>query len=159
MTRIETLMGLIPALPLPGKTDAYAPRMDPGPGLGEHSESILREPCHSVNRPLSAADFGRPRQVDAIWPGKANRDGLRHFSSSCQSVLTRLWRAAPMRSGSIWRTASPRRKARRKRSHPSRMDRPTCPGRSARRAYNPLDSALGHENVQWLARLAPASSS
>ena len=54
-TRIETPIGPIPALLPPGKTDAYAPRMDPVPGLGEHSESILRE------LGWSAPDVGRLR--------------------------------------------------------------------------------------------------
>ena len=59
-TRIETPIGPIPALLPPGKTDAYTPRMDPVPGLGEHSESILRE------FGWSAADVGRLRQIGAI---------------------------------------------------------------------------------------------
>jgi itaconate CoA-transferase len=57
---IETPAGTVPALLPPGKTDAYAPRMDPVPGLGEHSESILRE------FGWSAADVSRLRQVGAI---------------------------------------------------------------------------------------------
>ncbi len=59
-THIETPMGPIPALLPPGKTDAYAPRMDPVPGLGEHSESILRE------FGWSASDVARLRQIGAI---------------------------------------------------------------------------------------------
>ncbi|TMI08634.1 MAG: CoA transferase [Betaproteobacteria bacterium] len=59
-TRIETPIGPIPALLPPGKTDAYTPRMDPVPGLGEHSESILRE------LGWSAPDVGRLRQIGAI---------------------------------------------------------------------------------------------
>ena len=59
-TRIETPIGPIPALLPPGKTDAYAPRMDPVPGLGEHSEAILRE------LGWSAPDVGRLRQIGAI---------------------------------------------------------------------------------------------
>ena len=59
-TLIETPAGTVPALLPPGKTDAYAPRMDPVPGLGEHSESILRE------FGWSAADVARLRQVGAI---------------------------------------------------------------------------------------------
>jgi len=35
--------GAIPALLPPGRTDAYAPRMDAVPGLGEHTQAILRE--------------------------------------------------------------------------------------------------------------------
>ena len=34
--------GLIPALLPPGKTDAYAPRMDAVPGLGENTDAILQ---------------------------------------------------------------------------------------------------------------------
>ena len=59
-TRIETPIGPIPALLPPGKTDAYTPRMDPVPGLGEHSESILRE------LGWSAPDVVRLRQIGAI---------------------------------------------------------------------------------------------
>jgi itaconate CoA-transferase len=59
-TRIETPMGPIPALMPPGKTDAYTPRMDPVPGLGEHSESILRE------LGWSASDVGRMREIGAV---------------------------------------------------------------------------------------------
>jgi len=59
-TRIETPIGPIPALLPPGKTDAYTPRMDPVPGLGEHSESILRE------LGWSGPDVGRLRQIGAI---------------------------------------------------------------------------------------------
>ncbi|HEV2042696.1 MAG TPA: CaiB/BaiF CoA-transferase family protein [Casimicrobiaceae bacterium] len=59
-TRIETPIGPIPALLPPGKTDAYTPRMDPVPGLGEHSESILRE------FGWSAPDVARLRQAGAI---------------------------------------------------------------------------------------------
>ncbi|MDM0012124.1 CaiB/BaiF CoA-transferase family protein [Variovorax sp. J22P168] len=42
-TEVSTPSGPIPALLPPGKTDAYAPRMDAVPGLGEHTEAILRE--------------------------------------------------------------------------------------------------------------------
>lgn len=59
-TEVGTPMGPIPALLPPGKTDAYAPRMDPVPGLGEHSESILSE------LGWSAADVWRLRQAGAI---------------------------------------------------------------------------------------------
>ena len=59
-TRIETPIGPIPALLPPGKTDAYAPRMDPVPGLGEHSEAILRE------FGWTASDVARLRQLGAI---------------------------------------------------------------------------------------------
>jgi itaconate CoA-transferase len=42
-TEVATPRGPIPALLPPGKTDAYAARMDAVPGLGQHSDSILRE--------------------------------------------------------------------------------------------------------------------
>ncbi len=42
-TSVLTPNGSIPALLPPGRTDAYAPRMDAVPGLGQHSEAILAE--------------------------------------------------------------------------------------------------------------------
>ena len=42
-TEVPTPTGPIPALLPPGRTDAYTPRMDGVPGLGQHTESILRE--------------------------------------------------------------------------------------------------------------------
>lgn len=42
-TEVATPSGPIPALLPPGKTDAYAPRMDAVPGLGENTEAILGE--------------------------------------------------------------------------------------------------------------------
>ncbi|MGM9491558.1 CaiB/BaiF CoA transferase family protein [Ideonella sp. YS5] len=42
-TEVSTPGGPIPALLPPGRTDAYAPRMDAVPGLGQHTEAILRE--------------------------------------------------------------------------------------------------------------------
>lgn len=42
-SQVSTPNGFVPALLPPGKTDAYAPRMDPVPGLGQHTEAILRE--------------------------------------------------------------------------------------------------------------------
>ncbi|SMF26541.1 CaiB/BaiF CoA transferase family protein [Pseudogulbenkiania subflava] len=42
-TEVNTPAGPIPALLPPGKTDAFDPRMDPVPGLGEHTEAILQE--------------------------------------------------------------------------------------------------------------------
>jgi itaconate CoA-transferase len=59
-TCVDTPMGPIPALLPPGRTDAYTPRMDPVPGLGEHSESILRE------LGWSTAEVVRLRQAGAI---------------------------------------------------------------------------------------------
>jgi itaconate CoA-transferase len=41
--QVATPGGSIPALLPPGRTAAYAPRMDAVPGLGQHSEAILRE--------------------------------------------------------------------------------------------------------------------
>ncbi|KIF80512.1 CaiB/BaiF CoA transferase family protein [Noviherbaspirillum autotrophicum] len=42
-TEVATPVGKIPALLPPGVPDAYAPRMDPIPALGQHTDSILRE--------------------------------------------------------------------------------------------------------------------
>jgi itaconate CoA-transferase len=42
-TEVGTPGGLIPALLPPGKTEAFAPRMDAVPALGQHTEAILRE--------------------------------------------------------------------------------------------------------------------
>ncbi|HZX26416.1 MAG TPA: CaiB/BaiF CoA-transferase family protein [Telluria sp.] len=42
-TEVDTPAGPIPALLPPGKTDAFDARMDPVPGLGEHTEAILQE--------------------------------------------------------------------------------------------------------------------
>ena len=47
-TEVATPSGPIPALLPPGKTDAYAPRMDAVPGLGENTGAILREMGWSV---------------------------------------------------------------------------------------------------------------
>jgi itaconate CoA-transferase len=41
-TEVPSPGGLIPALLPPGKTDAYAPRMDAVPGLGENTDAILQ---------------------------------------------------------------------------------------------------------------------
>ena len=40
---VGTLVGPIPALLPPGRTDAFEPRMDDVPVLGQHTDSILRE--------------------------------------------------------------------------------------------------------------------
>lgn len=40
---VGTPAGLIPALLPPGRTDAFEPRMDDVPALGQHTDSILRE--------------------------------------------------------------------------------------------------------------------
>lgn len=42
-TEVETPAGPIPALLPPGRTGAYAPRMDGVPGLGQHADAILHE--------------------------------------------------------------------------------------------------------------------
>jgi itaconate CoA-transferase len=42
-TDIATPSGPVPALLPPGQPNAYAPRMDPVPALGEHTDAILRE--------------------------------------------------------------------------------------------------------------------
>ncbi|QYX54100.1 CoA transferase [Pseudomonas sp. S07E 245] len=41
--RIDTAAGSVPSLLPPATSNAYAPRMDPVPALGQHSESILAE--------------------------------------------------------------------------------------------------------------------
>jgi len=40
---VDSPAGRVPALRPPGDNDSFAPRMDPIPGLGEHSAAILRE--------------------------------------------------------------------------------------------------------------------
>ncbi|MGG4773240.1 CaiB/BaiF CoA transferase family protein [Paenalcaligenes sp. Me52] len=42
-TSVPSPVGELPALLPPGRTNAYTPRMDAVPGLGEHVEAILRE--------------------------------------------------------------------------------------------------------------------
>ena len=42
-TRVETSAGEVPALLPPGTADGFAPRMDPVPALGEHTDAILGE--------------------------------------------------------------------------------------------------------------------
>jgi itaconate CoA-transferase len=42
-TEVTTPSGPIPALLPPGRTDAFEPRMDAVPGLGQHTEAILAE--------------------------------------------------------------------------------------------------------------------
>ena len=42
-TEVGTPSGLIPALLPPGKSSAYAPRMDAVPALGQHTDAILHE--------------------------------------------------------------------------------------------------------------------
>jgi itaconate CoA-transferase len=42
-TEVPTPSGPIPALLPPGSTDAFAPRMDAVPALGQHTDAILRE--------------------------------------------------------------------------------------------------------------------
>jgi len=42
-TQVTTPNGPIPALLPPGRTDAYEPRMDGVPGLGQHTHDLLRE--------------------------------------------------------------------------------------------------------------------
>jgi itaconate CoA-transferase len=42
-TEVGSPAGSLPALLPPGKTDAFAPRMDPVPALGQHTVSILSE--------------------------------------------------------------------------------------------------------------------
>lgn len=42
-TRVDTPSGQVPALLPPGQPNAYAPRMEAVPALGEHTDAILRE--------------------------------------------------------------------------------------------------------------------
>jgi itaconate CoA-transferase len=42
-TEVDSPVGKIPAMYPPGIPDAFAPRMDPIPALGEHTEAILKE--------------------------------------------------------------------------------------------------------------------
>jgi itaconate CoA-transferase len=48
-TNIETPAGAIPALLPPGAPEAYLPRMDPVPALGEHTDKILTELGYDQN--------------------------------------------------------------------------------------------------------------
>jgi itaconate CoA-transferase len=57
---VKTPAGSVPALLPPGQPNAYAPRMDPVPALGEHTEAILRE------LGLDAAAIARLRAAQAI---------------------------------------------------------------------------------------------
>jgi itaconate CoA-transferase len=59
-TEIGSPAGPIPALFPPGVTDCFAPRMDPVPSLGQHTESILAE------LGCSGADIDRLREAGAI---------------------------------------------------------------------------------------------
>ncbi|WP_284617175.1 CaiB/BaiF CoA transferase family protein [Aquabacterium humicola] len=49
-TEVATPRGAIPALLPPGRNDAYTPRMDAVPGLGQHTDAILGELGFSVER-------------------------------------------------------------------------------------------------------------
>jgi len=42
-TAVDTPSGQVPALFPPGQPNAYSPRMDPVPALGQHTDTILRE--------------------------------------------------------------------------------------------------------------------
>ncbi len=59
-TQIRTPAGPVPALFPPGITDAFLPRMDAVPALGEHTDSILGE------LGLSGAEIQRLRAAGAI---------------------------------------------------------------------------------------------
>jgi itaconate CoA-transferase len=48
-TSVETPAGAIPALLPPGAPEAYMPRMDPVPALGEHTDKILAELGYDQN--------------------------------------------------------------------------------------------------------------
>jgi len=47
-TRVDTPSGQVPALLPPGQPNAYAPRMDAVPALGQHTDAILRELGYDV---------------------------------------------------------------------------------------------------------------
>jgi itaconate CoA-transferase len=57
---VGTPAGSVPALLPPGRSNRFAPRMDPVPAVGEHTEAILRE----LGR--SAADIAALRAATAI---------------------------------------------------------------------------------------------
>jgi itaconate CoA-transferase len=57
---VGTPAGPVPALLPPGRSNRFAPRMDPVPAVGEHTETILRE----LGR--SAADIAALRAASAI---------------------------------------------------------------------------------------------
>jgi itaconate CoA-transferase len=59
-TEVATPAGPIPALLPPGKVDAFTPRMDAVPALGQHTDAILGE------LGWDAAAIGRLRQLAAI---------------------------------------------------------------------------------------------
>jgi itaconate CoA-transferase len=59
-TEVSTPAGPIPALLPPGTTDAFQPRMDAVPALGEHTEAILRE------LGLAVADIEAMREAGAV---------------------------------------------------------------------------------------------
>jgi itaconate CoA-transferase len=59
-TEIGTPAGPVPALFPPGVTDSFAPRMDPVPSVGQHTESILAE------LGCSAEDINRLREAGAL---------------------------------------------------------------------------------------------
>jgi itaconate CoA-transferase len=59
-TEVATPAGAVPALLPPGQPNAYAPRMDPVPALGQHTEAILRE------LGLTDMEIGRLRAEGAI---------------------------------------------------------------------------------------------
>ena len=59
-TDVDTPAGAVPALYPPGLPNAYAPRMDPVPALGQHTDAILGE------LGCDAAAIGRLRAEGAI---------------------------------------------------------------------------------------------
>jgi itaconate CoA-transferase len=59
-TRVDTPSGQVPALFPPGQPNAYAPRMDAVPALGQHTDSILRE------LGLDAVEIARLRAEGAV---------------------------------------------------------------------------------------------
>ena len=57
-TEVQTPAGPIPALLPPGATDAFNPRMDPVPALGQHTDSILGELGWSPEHVTALRDAG-----------------------------------------------------------------------------------------------------
>jgi itaconate CoA-transferase len=59
-TAVATPSGSVPALLPPGQPNAYGPRMDAVPALGEHTDAVLQE------MGVDAADIARLRAAGAI---------------------------------------------------------------------------------------------
>lgn len=59
---IDSPQGLLPALLPPGSSNAYAPRMDGVPALGQHTEAVLRE-CGFSAQEIAALEL-EPREAN-----------------------------------------------------------------------------------------------